>query len=117
MHTQISYCYPISVTKVLNIRRASNIFFKKLYLYITYCFTNKGDKIVKSAKCDINISTSFNVTIYPKFENYDIYLKLSIQLPCYFSFYIYIVEKKFVIKRSNNYFRSYCEKIFHKNLI
>lgn len=68
-------------------------------------------------KRNINISTSFNIGIYLKSRDYGIYLELSIQFFYYFCFYTYIVKRKFVIRKSNIYFRGYCSKGFYQNLI
>lgn len=101
----------------LKCSKSFRLFLKKSYLYITYCFTNKEDKIGKSAKCSIGIPTSFNVSVYPKSGDCGIYLRLLMQFPCHFCFYTYIAEKKFIIKRNNNHSGGYYSKIFYKSFI
>lgn len=50
----------------------------EFYSYIAGYFLNKKNKIAKFAKCGKNISIPFNISMYLKFINFDIYLKFLI---------------------------------------
>lgn len=101
----------------LKCSKSFKLFFKKIFLYIASFFTNKKNKIVKSTKFGIGIFISSKISIYSKFGDCDMYSRFLMQLLCHFCFYIYIAERKFVVRGSKNYFNGYFAKFFNRSHI